>query len=480
LGLVGLFLALSKSERPTRTGHKGTGSRKTALLAGVVLIALKLGVIDQQPWLWRASRLREDGSLRDVEVPMMVNFGDRAMLLGRDGMQDSLPSGATGELTLYWRAISPGTGDWHVGLSLTGLQGTVWPVSLRPTRWGRTPPPMQAWPPDTYVRMDKLVDLPAGMPPGVYTPTLSLFDRRTLAPASVLGSDGNPLGPRLDLAPIRVTPPNTPPTLQALGVPPGDDLQACGTLGLWAVEPDRTVLAPGESIHLRWVWEALAETTEARQVQLSLENPAGSVVQTWEVPLSAAWWPTDRWRSGERWVGRPAIRLPGSLESGTYMLRGSLPVCEPLFALPLQVVAPERVWTVPDSLTDTDWVFGSVIRLAGYSLSETSVDPGTSLNVNLAWQALDEIETSYRVFVHLVDDGGRLVGQHDGEPGDWTRPTTGWAGGEVVVETRTINVPADADPGRHTLRVGLYEAGGRRLHLPDGSDAARLGEIIVP
>jgi hypothetical protein len=162
------------------------------------------------------------------------------------------------------------------------------------------------------------------------------------------------------------------------------------------------------------------------------------------------------------------------------MLRGSLPVCEPLFALPLQVVAPERVWTVPDSLTDTDWVFGSVIRLAGYSLSETSVDPGTSLNVNLAWQALDEIETSYRVFVHLVDDGGRLVGQHDGEPGDWTRPTTGWAGGEVVVETRTINVPADADPGRHTLRVGLYEAGGRRLHLPDGSDAARLGEIIVP
>jgi hypothetical protein len=131
-------------------------------------------------------------------------------------------------------------------------------------------------------------------------------------------------------------------------------------------------------------------------------------------------------------------------------------------------------------LTVSDWVFGSKIRLAGYSVPNQPVDPGTSVSVRLAWQALDEIAAPYRVFVHLIDDTGRLIGQSDGAPVDWTRPTTGWAVGEVVVETRTLALPDGTDAGSYDLRVGLYDEERNRLRLPDGSDAVSLSEIVVP
>jgi hypothetical protein len=455
-------------------------------VAGMGLIAMKLGPIDRYSWLWRDTRLQEDGSLQYVDVPMQVNFGNRAMLLGSNGLTGKVPSGATTEFTLFWSTLDPGEGDWHIGLSLVNSEGTSWPVSLRPARWARTPPPLQSWPPRSYARMDKLVDLSAGIPPGVYTPTLSLFDRKTLQPASILGVDGNPVGPSLPLAPIRVIRPDTPATLDALDVPAQADIQACGALGLWLAESDRRMLAPGESIHLRWVWEALRQPNDSRWVRVLLEDDRHTIMQTWEVPPVSPQWSTDKWQQGDRWVGRLALRLPGFLESGKYVLKAQFPFCDlPLAEIPLEVNAPERSWVVPDHLTipeevSADWIFGSLVRLAGYSVADHLVKSGSSLEIQLAWQALDEIATPYRVFIHLIDDSGHIVAQSDGEPANWTRPTTGWAKGEVVVETRVLILPENAKSGTYNLLTGIYDETGDRLYLPDGTDAAPLGKITIP
>jgi hypothetical protein len=480
IGILVLAVKLPGAKALTVKPYPSRRSATTALAIGLGVVMVKLLVVDQQGWLWRASRWQEDGNLRGLGAPMQVNFGNRAMLLGWEGFEGPVSSGATQDLTLYWRALSPGDGDWHVGLSLKDAAGASWSLDLRPARWGRTPPDFQLWPPDGYARMDKLVGLPAGIPPGVYTPTLSLFDRKTLVPASVLGRDGNPVGPTLALVPIEVTRPPETPTLQALKVPSGAELRPCDSLGLWWVEPGRTTLAPGESLSLYWVWEAVDQPPEAKKAALALEDARSRTVQTWEVPLSAEWWPTDRWRHRDRWVGYPTLRLSGSLSSGEYALKVQLPGCDVLAEIPLTIHAPERVWTVSESLTVSDWVFGSKIRLAGYSVPNQPADPGTSVSVRLAWQALDEIAAPYRVFVHLIDDTGRLIGQSDGAPVDWTRPTTGWAVGEVVVETRTLALPDGTDAGSYDLRVGLYDEERNRLRLPDGSDAVSLSEIVVP
>lgn len=449
------------------------------------LVLLKLMVIDESAILWRRTRLRPDGTLIGITQPLKANFGGRAELLGVDPLPAAFPGDAVPTITLYWRALRPEAGDWHVGLTFVAEDGTRWqPAGLRPVRWGREPPPMSAWPPDGYARMDDLVDLAPGMPPGVYTVQLSLFDRATLAPASVLGPDGNPQGPALALGPVRVDPPRRPPTPAALDVPPDADVRACGALGLWSMTADRAQAAPGDLVTVRWVWEALATPTAPLTAALSLRDASGDVVRAWSRPPSASWWPAERWTAGERWVGRPSVRLPGALESGTYTLSTRLPGCDALASVPLRVEAPERRWSVPAALTTTEVVLGGRAALVGYAVEPRTARPGERVTVRLAWQARAEMVTAYHVFVHVLDPAtGRVLAQSDGEPAGWTRPTTGWAVGEVVVDARELSVPTDAPAGSYALRVGLYLPEAGRLPISEGSsqgeDAIPLGILRV-
>ena len=67
------------------------------------------------------------------------------------------------------------------------------------------------------------------------------------------------------------------------------------------------------------------------------------------------------------------------------------------------------------------------------------------------------------------------MAQNDGEPVGWTRPTPGWAVGEVVLDPRPLDIPSDA-AGTLTIRAGLYGPDGFRLKLASGEDAILLGE----
>jgi hypothetical protein len=86
---------------------------------------------------------------------------------------------------------------------------------------------------------------------------------------------------------------------------------------------------------------------------------------------------------------------------------------------------------------------------------------------------------SYRIFLHVLGPDGQIVAQNDGEPVAWSRPTTGWAVGEVVVETREVQIPGDTAPGTYTLHVGLYLPEGGRLRTAGGDDAVEVGGLEV-
>lgn len=479
--LVVLVVVQRKPENATHLPDPASPIPHILLLCvGAALVVFKLQVVDQRDVLWRETRLHPDNTLAGAEIPAATHFGNRAALLGYDRLPERFAADTSPVVTLYWRALDPGSQDWQVGLTFVGADGARWsPVSLRPVRWGRTPPPLAEWPREGYARMDFHVDLMPGMPPGVYTLMLSLFDRRSLEPASVLGADGNPLGPELVLGQVQVSSPQRPPTLATLDVPPDATLQRCGAVGLWSMTADRAQAAPGDPVALRWVWEAIHTPSMSSLVTLTLRDSAGAMVRAWNVPPSVSWWPTDRWQEGERWVGTPLVRVPGSAESGAYLLQVGLPGCEAMASVPLDIVAPERVWTVPDGFVSEDVTLGGVARLAGVALDVREVSAGQTVRLQLAWQAVAEMETSYRVFVHLVGADGRLLAQSDGEPAGWTRPTTGWAVGEVIIDGREVNVPADAVPGEYELRVGLYVTGGSRLLTPTGDDAIVLGTVVV-
>ena len=129
-------------------------------------------------------------------------------------------------------------------------------------------------------------------------------------------------------------------------------------------------------------------------------------------------------------------------------------------------------------------VFGGQIRLRGFALLTPSPASGEILQLRLTWEALQPIERRYKVFIHIVDARGRIVGQHDSEPVGGTRLTTLWQVGEVIEDPYGVLVVPGTPPGEHTLRVGLYGLeDGRRLEVTSGGsglpDAVDLATLTV-
>lgn len=100
------------------------------------------------------------------------------------------------------------------------------------------------------------------------------------------------------------------------------------------------------------------------------------------------------------------------------------------------------------------------------------------VELSLVWQALSGIPDDYTVFVHLLDDSGRLVGQHDGLPANGTRPTSTWIEGERVLDKHRITMPADLAGGMGTMVVGTYDPNTvERQLFDDGEDHVLVSKV---
>jgi mannosyltransferase len=122
--------------------------------------------------------------------------------------------------------------------------------------------------------------------------------------------------------------------------------------------------------------------------------------------------------------------------------------------------------------------YGGGIQLLGYTLLTPQPRSGDILQLTLFWRAQEGIGARYKVFVHVVDGRGNIVGQRDGEPVGDLRPTTTWQPGEIIADNYGILLPPGTPPGEHTVRVGLYALeDGRRLPVRRAGEA--LGDAFT-
>ncbi len=97
--------------------------------------------------------------------------------------------------------------------------------------------------------------------------------------------------------------------------------------------------------------------------------------------------------------------------------------------------------------------FENGVTFMGYALPET-VAPGETLTVWLAWWVRHPPpgDVDYHFFVHLLDAGGGLRGQHDG----MGFPAASWRAGDLVVSRFAVPLPPDLPAGRYTVWAGMY------------------------
>ncbi len=124
--------------------------------------------------------------------------------------------------------------------------------------------------------------------------------------------------------------------------------------------------------------------------------------------------------------------------------------------------------------------FGGLVHLLGYSLEKDKVKAGDPLPLVLYWQAQAEMQTSYTVFIHLIDEEGQMVGQGDRLPAGGTYLTTEWPVGARVVDRQKVEVKAEAPAGRYYLKIGLYDwATGERLAVLDENGQPQDTQVIL-
>ena len=463
-----------------RQGPLGSTVCAIAVCVSLVLLGVKLGVIDRTENLFRRAQLGAEGQLPAAQNQLRRRFADGMTLIGFDQSSLSIAAGGALGVDLYWTTYAQPTASYQSVIHIVGPDGLRWsmPDSFRPRGYANYPS-TKSWRAGEYALDSHEVELLPGVPPGTYDIVLTLFDRKSLAPASTLDDEGQPAAPTLTLGQVQLVRGRTPADPRSLASNPLD--HAFGPVTLAAAHLDRAEMAPGDAALLTTYWSTEERPQTDLEARVDLVASSGALVAEYRLPLATSWYPPTLWIPGDVWLGQHVLRVPANTESGYYELRLSVgeDVGSKALLAEVQIKSPARSFAPPRVEHPMDVPLGDVATLIGFDVPSTTVAPGESIEVTLVWQARGTSDESYHVFVHLLDGDGRLVAQSDGIPSGWTRPTTGWLTGEYIRDVHAITVPGDVAAGPFELRAGLYLPGVGRLESPEGADSILLTGIIA-
>ena len=471
------FLIRYPVRRPTSPSDEETPSPLTrmtflALLTTlVVVVGVKLGIVDRRETIFRHPSLSSDGKLSAVSHLLNQPYADGMKLIGFNLDREVIPADGVLNLDLYWTTYAPPTARYQSIAHLVGADGLRWSLAdtARPRGYADYPP-HPAWPAGHYALDSHEISPLSGTPPGTYDLVLTIFDRETLAPLSVLNDAGQPSAPELTIGRVTLLSPTHPSIPDSAGAGLSASLPP---LTILDAHFDRTEAAPGGHVLVTTFWQADRRPEADLTVRLTLRAFDGTPAVEYELPPSAPWYPTSRWQPGDVWRGQRILHLPATLESGDYTWTLALGTHPTIELGGLRVTAPPHIFTIPPVEIETHTRLDDVATLIGATLHPADLRIGTPVTVTLVWRAEATPDESYRVFVHLLDPTGRIVAQSDGIPAGWTRPTTGWIPGEIITDVHTLTLPDSAAnaAGPLTLLVGLYTQETGRLTTPDGQDA---------
>ncbi len=339
---------------------------------------------------------------------------------------------------LVWQAGQPVPANYGTSVRLKDAEGyTVASFDTQPL-YGFYPTSL--WRPGELVYDSRWLPLPEGTPPGDYSLEVVLYDVQTLQPRGIFQVE--------NVALTRPTVKTEYPIRHRF--PQG--------LAIAEANVERTCLEQGENLSLTVKWAAVATLGGDYNCFLRLKDEGGKVAQEWREPIASSY-PTSRWPINALVLAHYRLGLSRDLPPGLYHL-----VLVPSDALTeeepgefdvgiIEVIAAECHFTVPEMQRELGVTFGGEVLLLGYDLARE----GEELRLKLYWQALQQMKTNYKVFVHLFDPATEtIVTQWDAMPQEGRYPTSRWAEGEVVSDSITLFL-AEVLPGHYRLAVGVYD-----------------------
>jgi hypothetical protein len=410
-----------------------------------------------------------------------ANFANHLTLLAtRVGTEKYEAGRGIIPVQLIWRKEKSLGSDHRVSLRLADDQGRTWAIRDSHPRAGQTFFTDLAIGETITDRHGLLI--PAGTPPGLYRLFLSVRRVNDAHPLDLLDAEDQPLGAELLLTPVEVVDPN--PNIGPAALPVQFTTQAAfgREAQLVGYSLGQGPFKVGEPLPLTLFWQSLTDQPGPLTVAIQLQDSAGQAIFAQQKePIR----PTPDWQRGTLLRDPQDLPLPPTLSPGKYRLVVALttPKQRPLAVsgnhqLPLAIVTTvdrPHIFEPPDPQIELAVIFGDQAKLVGLDLPQTQVKAGEQLSLTLYWRAITTLDKSWTVFVHLLNEDGKIVGQQDQIPGGGQFPTTGWLPDEYLTDSYHLLIPADTPPGHeaYRLEIGLYDANAStRLPVMDG------GQII--
>jgi hypothetical protein len=408
--------------------------------------------------------------------PEPVAFGP--IVLGGAWVEAGADANTAVTVALCWQTDATADKEYAAAITLTDpLTGEQVGQATLPLRdaGGR---PAMGWTPDTPVLTYHVIPLQPGTPPLDYVVTTSLFYPTDdgIMPVDIIGPAGQTAGRAAALGETTLAPPvvglDNPYQLDEPPRFPTPQPVSSG-VSLAGVVVGGGRYRPGQSVRVSLLWQRDAGPLGDFNPEVRLEQDGRLLVANDDGPVQGRYL-ADKWRPGEMVREVRDLRLPAESEGVVEVVLQSGAVRVPLGVID---VAGEGVLMTPPAVAQTAEVaFGEVAELIGFTVAATDITTAETLPVELVWRSLtDGAATDYAVFVHVVDADGRLIGQHDGQPADGTRPMSDWLAGEYIVDGHPVVFSDTGYAGPAQIRVGLYDPlSGTRLQTADGSDAFTL------
>jgi hypothetical protein len=381
--------------------------------------------------------------------PISISFGDAVTLTQVATWPAQLTTNRLMLLRLGWEIPPRAEHDFSVSLRLVNADQQIWLHQESPLRDSTGILSTTAW------------LLGPAMPPGDYHWQITVDDSST---STNLGLT--------DLPSFRIAPPDQPAPLSSIVVDghPSRQPDVAGWALVGYTSPVQEV-QPGAYVTLPLFWQATGDATRPQTARLQLRERQGHIVAEQNIQLPQA-------RVSDVIESRPAVLLPTRLSDGRYdfFVAGNTAVRLTF----LNVKGRTHIYRAPPIAHPRQIQIGESIELLGYELSQPNeIKPGGKINLKLFWRAKGTMERGYKVFIHVMDAGGKLLVQKDGVPVNWALPTNAWVAGEIIVDPYDIPIPPEAASGDYGVQIGLYDPGnGQRLAAVE--NGSRLRDDSIP
>ena len=224
-------------------------------------------------------------------------------------------------------------------------------------------------------------------------------------------------------------------------------------------------------------WKVLKSTPELQLREfIHLVDANGRV---WSTDPDVEGYPTSAWRPGDTVVSWFDLQPPSNTPLGGYWLEVGF----------YDGLTQQRLVGAQGSGVGSVVRFGP-LRVAGESLGTQSPiaifgshELGltavrvTDGRADLTWSALSRPVRDYTIFVHGLDEDGRIVAQSDSPPQAGAYPTVLWQPGDVVHDVHPL---AGSSTAVAALEIGMYTTPDlTRLATSDGTGKSLGDHVIV-